>query len=93
MDKEIIAAVRRKAIGYTTEECVEEMVERDGEMQTVKRRVTVKEVPPDISAVKCLIDMGEELALEDMTAAELEKEKRRLLKLLKESENEACKNK
>lgn len=88
MDQEIIDAVRRKAIGYTAEERVEEQALKDGEMQTIKVKVTVKEVPPDISAVKCLMELGEQTSVEDMTEEELEKEKMRLLKMLKESENE-----
>lgn len=93
MDQEIIDAVRRKAIGYTTEERVEEQVLKDGEMQTVKLKLTVKEVAPDISAVKCLIELDGDTPVLDMTEQQLEQEKARLLKMLKESEDEINKNK
>ncbi len=53
----------------------------DGEYKLVKRKVTTREIPPDIKAVKLLLD-GE--SDENFTDEELEEEKQRLLKLLKE---------
>ena len=88
MEQEIIDAVRKKARGYVTEERVEEQALKDGELQTVKLKVTVKEVPPDISAVKCLM----EAPVEQMSEEELIREKTRLIKMLKESEDETYKD-
>ncbi len=53
----------------------------DGEYKLVKRKVTTREIPPDIKAVKLLLDGGNYEAFSD---EELEEEKQRLLKLLKE---------
>jgi hypothetical protein len=60
---------------------VEEYVLTDGEYKLVKRKVTTREIPPDIKAVKLLLDGGNDEAFSD---EELEEEKQRLLKLLKE---------
>ena len=54
----------------------------DGEYKLVKRKVTTREIPPDIKAVKLLLDGGNDEAFSD---DELEEEKQRLLKLLKEN--------
>ncbi len=54
----------------------------DGEYKLVKRKVTTREIPPDIKAVKLLLDGGNDEAFSD---EELEEEKQRLLKLLKEN--------
>ncbi len=53
----------------------------DGEYKLVKRKVTTREIPPDIKAVKLLLDGGSD---ENFSDEELEEEKQRLLKLLKE---------
>ena len=55
----------------------------EGEIKLTKKKVTKKNVPPDLTAIKLL--MGEDsLALSEMTDEELEKEKERLLKMLKD---------
>ena len=72
-------ALRKKAFGYDTEETVEEFAYREGEEILSKKKVTRKNVPPDITAIKMLL---EEDDLSAMTDEELEKEKIRLLKLL-----------
>ena len=51
----------------------------NGELKLVKKKVTKREIPPDIKAVKMLMDGKEELSDE-----ELEEEKQKLLDLLKE---------
>ena len=88
MDEKIIAAVRKKAKGYKVTEKTEEKQIIDGEMQTVKVRLSTKEVPPDIAAVKCLCELEAESRIEDMTEQQLKTEKRRLLRELREMENE-----
>lgn len=90
--EQLFQAVKKKAIGYTTTENVEEYSLVDGELSIVKRKVTQKEVPPDIAAVKFLIDENVD-PYSDMTEDELLSEKNRLLKLLKEAENATDKSK
>ena len=92
LPENLIFAVRKKAEGYTQEECVEEYGVNDGQLTLCKRKITVKEVPPDLSAVKMLMEMGEENPYEKMSEEELENEKKRLLRLLKEKQNETDKD-
>ena len=84
-DKEIDAALRKVAFGFSLEEVTEEYGVEDGELRLVKRRETRKDVPPDLKAVKMLLD-GSVADLSAMSDEELENEKQRLLKLLKEKE-------
>jgi peroxiredoxin family protein len=86
ISNELLCAVRKKAVGYTAEECVEEYGVNDGQLTLCKRKVTVKEVPPDLSAVKMLIEMDGVDPYEKMSEKELENEKNRLLQLLKEKQ-------
>lgn len=55
---------------------------KDGELTLVKKKVTKKDIPPDIKAVKLLMDGNDE----QLSDEELESEKRELLKMLKEME-------
>lgn len=50
----------------------------NGELKLVKKKVTKREIPPDIKAVKMLLEGGEQ------TDEELEAERSRLLEMLKE---------
>lgn len=78
----VVDALHRRAVGYATDEIVEEYAVQDGEETLVRRRVTKKEVPPDISAAKLLLEREE--PLEKMNDEALAAEKKRLLQLLKE---------
>ena len=93
LTEQLFQAVKRKAIGYTTTENVEEYALVDGELSIVKRKVTQKEVAPDIAAVKFLIDESAVDSYSEMTEEELKNEKIRLLNLLKEAENATDKSK
>lgn len=84
-------ALFKKAIGFKTQEVVEEYAQNDGEIVLTKKKVTQKEVPPDCVAIKMIIESGEDYSA--LSTEELEKEKIRLIKLLKESENGDKKNK
>lgn len=78
-------ALIKKALGYDATEVVEEYsTDEQGEVKLVKKKVTTKNVPPDISAIKILLDDGKDLPLTELTDAELEQEKQRLLNLLKQ---------
>lgn len=57
----------------------------DGELKLVKRKVTKRDVPPDIKACKLLMEGGGE---ESMTDEQLNEEKEKILKLLKENKFE-----
>ncbi len=82
--KSIKRALKKRALGYDSTEVTEEYQDDgDGGVKLIKRKVVKKNVPPDVSAVKLLIEMeGESSDVSNMTDGELELEKQRLLKLL-----------
>ncbi|MBE7081829.1 MAG: hypothetical protein E7372_04650 [Clostridiales bacterium] len=79
-------ALIKKALGYDATEVVEEYVGDGEEIKLSKKKVTTKNVPPDMSALKFLLDETQKDASE-MTDQELYEEKVRLLCLLKEIQN------
>lgn len=89
-------ALVKKALGYDVKEIIEEYSgEKDGEVRLIKKKVTIKNVPPDVSALKILLDESES-SLETLTDEQLIEEKTRLLNLLNEydqKEQKNCKNK
>ena len=78
-------ALVRRALGYETDEVVEEYGFNEGEAVLLKRKVTKKIVPPDIQAAKMLLDA--EVPLEQLSDEKLEEERQRLLRELQEEEN------
>ena len=77
-------ALIKKALGYDATEIVEEYVSgEEGEIKLSKKKVTKKNVPPDITAIKLLLEEGEK-DLTELSDEELEREKKRLLELLKD---------
>ena len=86
MDEKLLNILYKKALGYKTEEVQEVFVNDEGKLELVKRKISTKHVPPDISAAKIYLEITESNSLNDMTDDELEAEKTRLLKLLKEEE-------
>lgn len=87
-------ALLKRALGYDTSEVVEEYAKNDDDMTVVRKKVTTKNVPPDISAAKLLLDDIEKAKtdLSELTDEQLIAEKNRLLELLKEKcEIENCK--
>lgn len=82
----LIAALRKKAMGYVVSETT---TEYDGEGNELKNRVTVKEVPPDLSAIKMLLELenGEREPDEEELAAEKEKLLLQLGEIIKGEKN------
>lgn len=83
VSKDVLDALTKKALGFTTEEIIEEYQESDGEQNLTKRKVTKKEVPPDMTALKILLEEINEKSVKDMSDQEILEEKNRLLLLLK----------
>ena len=78
-------ALIKCAVGLSASEVVEEFsADNAGELKLVKRKVTRREVPPDIKAVKMLMD-GE--GTSELSDEELKEERERLIALLKEEDN------
>ena len=85
MDGEKIkGALLERALGYDADEVVEEYGFSEGEAVLVKRKVTKKRVPPDIQAAKMLL--GGAPPLTSLSDEQLQREKERLLLLLKEEQ-------
>ena len=84
-DEKVMRALERKALGYETDEVVEEYAFREGEEILVKKKVTRKSVPPDIQAAKMLWE--KQTPPREMSDEQIAQEKQRLLQLLKEEEN------
>lgn len=77
-------ALIKKALGYDATETVEEYVScDDGEIKLAKKKVTKKNVPPDLTALKMLMDENDKAVCE-MTDEQLEEEKNKLLTLLEQ---------
>lgn len=75
-------AILKVALGFTVEEVTEEYDAKEGELKLIKRKETKKDVPPDLKAVKLLLEDG--LDYSALTDEQLEAEKQRLLRELKE---------
>ena len=78
----------KKALGYQYKEVIEEYsIGEDGEKLS-KKKITTKDVPPDISAVKLLLDelnMSQNIDFENLSDEELKKEIKEALKLFENS--------
>lgn len=81
MEDEIKRALKKCAVGFGTSEVVEEFSVEDGELRLVKKKVTRRDIPPDIKAVKMLMD---DSAIIGLTDEQLESERQRLLDMLKD---------
>jgi hypothetical protein len=68
-------------VGFDTSEVVEEFVIEDGELKLVKKKVTKRDIPPDIKAVKMLLD-GDDCS--NFTDEQLIAERDKLVEMLKE---------
>ena len=79
-DDGVKKALVRCAVGFDTSEVVEEYTMADGELKLVKRKVTRRDVPPDIKAVKMLLDGEADIG--SMSDEELEERRKKLLAML-----------
>lgn len=79
-NSDVMSTLLKRAMGYTVEEIVEEYAgeERGGEL--IKRKVTTKPVPPDVTALKTYIELSrQDDGYASMTDDELAAEKERLI--------------
>lgn len=86
--KKIVKALLKKALGYSVEEVSEEYgVDEEGKLVLQKKKVTNKHIPADMTAVKVLLDEFFDEKKEDYSTysdEQLEKEKTRLIGILKD---------
>ena len=83
MQDKVRDAVLKVALGFTVEEVTEEYDARDGEGKLVRRRETHKDIPPDLKAVRLLLEGTDYSALSD---EQLEAERARLAAALEENQ-------
>lgn len=83
-------ALMKKAVGFSHDEVIEEYsIDEEGDVKLIKKKVTKKFSPPDIPAIKLLLDnFNKQIPLESMTDDELKSEKKRLLKELEKLKKE-----
>lgn len=89
-------ALIKRALGYDARETVEEYVKGEDGIILTKKKVTKKPVPPDVSALKVLLELEPDKAISSMSEEELILERERLfeeLKLAREKEEKICKTK
>ncbi len=88
-EEEIKQALLKKALGYESDEVIEEYsADENGKPILTKRKITKKFNPPDIAALRFLLEKNElaDDEISKMTDEQLMREKERLLKLLNEKE-------
>lgn len=83
--EDIEDALLKKAVGYSVEEILEEYTVVDNEIVLSKKKKSIKDYPPDLSAIKLVLEnMDNFNEFSKLSREELIKEKERLLKELKE---------
>ena len=86
--EKIKKALLKKALGYTATEIIEEYTNTDDGMVLQKKKVTSKDIPPDIASFKALFEnQSPKGEFDDMTDEGLVAEKQRLLNMLSKKEN------
>ena len=89
---DLIDALKLKAFGYQTKEIIEEYALDDHENERlVKKKVTQKNVPPDITAVKVLLEIQQlenQTDVSKLTNEEVDAKIDEIIKKLKENEND-----
>ena len=81
-DEGLKKALIKCAVAFDTSEVVEEYAADGDELKLVKRKVTRRDVPPDIKAVKMLLDG--EAGVAELSDEELEERRQKLIEMLKE---------
>ena len=90
-EEEIKIALLKKALGYESDEIVEEYTtDENGNSVLSKRKITKKFNPPDINALRFLLEQSDlsDDEISKMSDKQLLQEKQRLLQLLKQKEKE-----
>ena len=97
MDQASIKALKQTIAGLTLTETTTEYTldEETGKLKIVKQKIQEKMLPPNVDLMKMLYQQVVEPKnnFEELSDEELEKEKQRLLKELKEGANVGGKNK
>lgn len=81
-NKKLEKALKKRALGCKVVESVEEYGIVDGALSLVKQKIMKKDVPPDVTALKILMELKTDDEIDNMSEEELQAEKQRLLALL-----------
>ena len=96
LDIETLKALKNCIEGLTTKEIVTEYAldEETGKLKVVKKKVSEKNLPPNVDLLKLIYPnmVEKKLDYSHLTDDELEAEKQRLLKELKEKESDSSKD-
>lgn len=93
MNEELLRMLYKKATGYTVQEVVEEY-SGDDPSTVIKRKVSNKYIPPDLTALKMYTELTcKDNPFVDMSDEDLQKEKTRLLAELKAASERGRKKK
>ena len=90
--KKLEKALLKRALGYTSEDVVEEYGVTDDGFCLTKKKVTKKHVPPDLAAIKACMDISGEDGLKEMSLDELIEERNRLLSELEKIKSKESKD-
>ncbi|MBQ0017555.1 MAG: hypothetical protein KBT30_02870 [Clostridiales bacterium] len=75
--KTLVDVLKKKALGYKSKEIIEEYVlDENDEKKLVKKKITRKVIPPDIQAVKLLLELYQtdtDINFDDLSDEEIEK--------------------
>lgn len=86
--KQIKKALFKRAVGYQTDEVVEEYSLNDNsEEKLTKKKKTIKVVPPDISATKLYLDLNQTSSekFDNLTDEELNQEIEKIISQLQKN--------
>ena len=87
-NKKLRAALMKKALGYVTSEQVcEYSIGEDGEQILCKKKVTKKQVSPDLAALKLLLEQKGETNFAALSDEQLFAEREKILQQIKEEED------
>ncbi len=92
-ETDVMTALTKKALGYEVQEIIEEYsVDENNNERLMKKKVTTKSVPPDITAVKVILELenlNNNQSLKDLTDEELDEKINQIIKQIKENENDS----
>ena len=92
-ETDVMTALTKKALGYEVQEIIEEYsVDENNNERLMKKKVTTKSVPPDITAVKVILELenlNNNLSFKDLTDEELDEKINQIIKQIKENENDS----
>lgn len=92
-ESDVITALTKKALGYEVQEVIEEYsIDDDNNERLMKKKVTKKSVPPDITAVKVILEwenLNFQQDFKDLSDEELDEKINQIIKQIKENENDS----